>query len=72
MNEVGDPTMIMLPAQEQWANAYTLSTTTQSDYLNSESMYENFLVLVAPSDQLDGLLFDGEVTAKPYISNITP
>lgn len=59
--EVGDPTMIVLPAQEQWANAYTFSTTTAVEYLTSNVEYQNYLVLVAPANQLNGLLVDGKV-----------
>lgn len=63
MDEIGDPTMIILPSIEQWTNAYTFSTTTVAN-TDSSSTYQNYLVLASPSDKLEGLIFDGQVSKK--------
>lgn len=54
--------MIVLPAVEQWANAYTFSTTNKADSASDGlAQYSNFIVMVCPADGIGGLLFDGEV-----------
>ena len=52
--------MIILPAVEQWANAYTFSTTNTDSSDDPES-YSNFIVMVCHTDKISGLLFDGQV-----------
>lgn len=52
--------MIILPAVEQWANAYTFSTTNTESNNNKET-YSNFIAMVCPADKVDGLIFDGQV-----------
>lgn len=61
MNEIGDPTMIVLPSQEQWANAYTFATPSNpySGTINSE--FHNYLVMVAHTNRTSGIIFDGKV-----------
>ena len=60
MNEIGDPTMIILPAVEQWANAYTFSTTSKT-YSDDSNLYNNYVVMVAPTNKTEGIIFDGQV-----------
>jgi len=57
MAEIGDPTMIVLPSTQQYANVYTFATTSHS----RTSGYQNYLVLVAPTNQIEGLIYDGKV-----------
>lgn len=54
--------MIMLPAVEQWANAYTFSTVANVQSSDNSDVYQNFIVLVCPTHQRSGLLFDGSVS----------
>ena len=52
--------MIILPAVEQWANAYTFSTTSKT-YSDDNNLYNNYVVMVAPTTKTDGIIFDGQV-----------
>jgi len=55
--------MIILPSQEQWANAYTFSTTSNinNGVDNNNDLYDNYVVAVAPTDKTDGIIYDGQV-----------
>lgn len=50
--------MIVLPAVQQWANAYTFSTTVNAE---EGAGYQSFVIMVCAGDQVSGLLFDGKV-----------
>lgn len=61
--------MIILPSVEQWANAYTFSTT-ESNQAGAE--YQSFVIMVCPVDQVSGLLFDGKVWGCLYQKCVRP
>lgn len=61
INEIGDPTMIVLPALEQWGNAYTFSTTSKTYSDDDNNLYNNYVVMVAPTNHTGGIIFDGQV-----------
>ena len=58
--------MIILPAVEQWANAYTFSTTINTQ--QSAADYQSFVMIVCAADKLSGLLFDGKASLS-YVIN---
>jgi len=60
--------MIILPAVEQWANAYTFSTAGSTGEDPSNFDTEDYMVMVCPADQVSGLLFDGQVLYNLYSS----
>ncbi|XP_067936654.1 uncharacterized protein [Watersipora subatra] len=68
MNEIGDPTMIVLPSVEQWANAYTFSPTSNSYTGAKNEFYNNYVVMVAPSNRTAGIIFDGQYLAPLFTS----
>lgn len=52
--------MIVLPSVEQWANAYTFSTTSIQNS-DTQAAYSNFIVMVCHKDKVEGLIIDGKV-----------
>lgn len=53
--------MIVLPALEQWGNAYTFSTTSKTYSDDDNNLYNNYVVMVAPTNHTGGIIFDGQV-----------
>ena len=53
--------MIVLPSVEQWASAYTFSTPSNSYSEDDSDPYSNYVVMVAPTNKTEGIIFDGQV-----------
>ncbi|XP_013396611.1 uncharacterized protein LOC106163541 [Lingula anatina] len=57
--ETADPSMIIVPPMEQYAFQYSFSTPIYSGGVVGGD-YTHYVLMVAPADQIDGILLDSE------------